>query len=49
VKAAVAALVPSYALAGWVQQGVLHAYLFYILAAVVVTLTWVSLRGWAVR
>jgi NADH:ubiquinone oxidoreductase subunit 5 (subunit L)/multisubunit Na+/H+ antiporter MnhA subunit len=33
----------------WVQQGVLHAYLFYILAAVVVTLTWVSLRGWAIR
>jgi formate hydrogenlyase subunit 3/multisubunit Na+/H+ antiporter MnhD subunit len=33
----------------WVQQGALHAYLFYILAAVVVTLTWVSLRGWAVR
>jgi len=33
----------------WVQQGVLHAYLFYILAAVVVALTWASIRGWAGR
>jgi hydrogenase-4 component B len=31
----------------WVQQGALHAYLFYILAAVVVALTWASVRGWA--
>jgi len=29
----------------WLQQGVLHAYLFYILAVAVAALTWVSLRG----
>ncbi len=33
----------------WLQQGVLHAYLFYILAAAVAALTWVSLRGSAGR
>jgi NADH:ubiquinone oxidoreductase subunit 5 (subunit L)/multisubunit Na+/H+ antiporter MnhA subunit len=32
----------------WLQQGELHAYLFYILAVVVAALTWVSLRGWTV-
>ena len=31
----------------WLQQGILHAYLFYILAVVVAALTWVSLRTWA--
>lgn len=31
----------------WLQQGMLHAYLFYILAVVVAALTWVSLRTWA--
>ena len=31
----------------WLQQGELHAYLFYILAVVVAALTWVSLRGWS--
>lgn len=31
----------------WLQQGVLHAYLFYILAVAVVALAWASLRGWA--
>jgi formate hydrogenlyase subunit 3/multisubunit Na+/H+ antiporter MnhD subunit len=33
----------------WVQQGVLHAYLFYILAAAVAALTWASLQGWISR
>ena len=33
----------------WLQQGALHAYLFYILAVVVAALTWVSLRTWAGR
>jgi hydrogenase-4 component B len=33
----------------WLQQGVLHAYLFYILAVVVAALTWASLRGWVGR
>jgi len=28
----------------WLQQGELHAYLFYILAMVVAALAWVSLR-----
>jgi formate hydrogenlyase subunit 3/multisubunit Na+/H+ antiporter MnhD subunit len=30
----------------WLQQGVLHAYLFYILAVAVAALTWVSVRDW---
>ncbi|HET9752970.1 MAG TPA: oxidoreductase, partial [Myxococcales bacterium] len=30
----------------WVQQGVVHAYLFYILAVVVVALGWSALQGW---
>ncbi len=33
----------------WLQQGVLHAYLFYILLVVVAALAWTSLRGWAGR
>ncbi|HET7787573.1 MAG TPA: proton-conducting transporter membrane subunit [Myxococcales bacterium] len=33
----------------WVQQGVVHAYLFYILAVVVVALGWSALQGWWVR
>jgi hydrogenase-4 component B len=33
----------------WLQQGVLHAYLFYMLALVVAALAWASLRGWALR
>jgi hypothetical protein len=33
----------------WVQQGVLHAYLFYILAVAVTALAWGALRGWALR
>ncbi len=33
----------------WLQQGVLHAYLFYILAVVVAALGWVSLRAWVLR
>jgi hydrogenase-4 component B len=30
----------------WVQQGVVHAYLFYILAVVVAALGWSALQGW---
>ena len=30
----------------WLQQGVLHAYLFYILAIAMAALAWVSLRDW---
>jgi formate hydrogenlyase subunit 3/multisubunit Na+/H+ antiporter MnhD subunit len=30
----------------WLQQGVLHAYIFYILVAVVGLLAWLSLRSW---
>jgi hypothetical protein len=30
----------------WLQQGVLHAYLTYILAVVVAALVWASLRRW---
>ena len=33
----------------WLQQGVLHAYLFYILAVAVAALAWASLRGWMAR
>ena len=33
----------------WVQQGVVHAYLFYILAIVVSALAWGALRGWTVQ
>ncbi|MFL5275411.1 MAG: proton-conducting transporter membrane subunit [Myxococcales bacterium] len=33
----------------WLQQGVLHAYLLYILAVVVAALGWASLRGWALQ
>ena len=33
----------------WLQQGVLHAYLFYILAIVVGGLAWASVRAWAAR
>src|SRR5206468_12882283 len=33
----------------WVQQGVLHAYLFYILAVAVAALAWASLRDWLAR
>ena len=30
----------------WVQQGLLHVYLVYILAVVVLGLTWTALRSW---
>ncbi len=30
----------------WLQQGMLHAYLLYILVAVAGLLTWISLRSW---
>ena len=33
----------------WLQQGVLHAYLFYILAIVVGGLAWASVHAWAAR
>jgi NADH:ubiquinone oxidoreductase subunit 5 (subunit L)/multisubunit Na+/H+ antiporter MnhA subunit len=33
----------------WLQQGVLHVYLFYILAVAVAGLAWASLRGWIGR
>ncbi len=33
----------------WLQQGVLHAYLFYILAVAVALLGWTSLRSWPSR
>ena len=30
----------------WVQQGLLHVYLVYILAVVVLGLTWTAIRSW---
>ena len=30
----------------WLQQGALHAYLFYILAVVILALVWATARGW---
>jgi hypothetical protein len=30
----------------WLQQGVLHAYLVYIVVAALALLTWISLRSW---
>jgi hypothetical protein len=33
----------------WLQQGVLHMYLVYIVVAVVIGFGWASLRAWLGR